>query len=119
MLHVTVVTALLHPPDCRDPFFSRTDDSQVGSCCICQAQNVPFLIRVSNLQDLVDQQMRDNKEKPVMQLVMGGKFAQQIICRSVAYRSEKEEDFYQVRRLPAIRILSACPLQMQNSRLHS
>ena len=31
-----------------------------------------------------------------MQMVMGGKFAQQIICRSHAYRSEKEEDFYQV-----------------------
>lgn len=33
--------------------------------------------------------------KPAMQLVMGGKFAQQIICKSVAFRSEKEEDFYQ------------------------
>ena len=31
-----------------------------------------------------------------MQAVMGGTFAQQIICRSVNYRSEKEEDFYQV-----------------------
>ena len=31
-----------------------------------------------------------------MQAVMGGKFAQQIICRSVSYRSEKEEDFFQV-----------------------
>ena len=60
--------------------------------------------KVLYLQDLVDQQMRDNKEKPVMQLVMGGKFAQQIICRSVAYRSEKEEDFYQVRCLSAVRI---------------
>ena len=53
-----------------------------------------------------------------MQLVMGGKFAQQIICRSVAYRSEKEEDFYQVRRLSAFMTLSACPLQMQFSDFH-
>ena len=31
-----------------------------------------------------------------MQAVIGGKFAQQIICRGVPYRSEKEEEFYQV-----------------------
>lgn len=47
-------------------------------------------------QDLIDQHMNDNKLKPVMQLVMGGKFAQQIICRGLPYKSEKEEDFYQV-----------------------
>lgn len=48
-------------------------------------------------QDLVDQHLRERKETPAMQAVMGGTFAQQIICRSVNYRSEKEEDFYQVR----------------------
>ena len=48
------------------------------------------------LQDLVDQHMRDSRERPVMQMVMGGKFAVQIICRNVPFRSEKEEDFYQV-----------------------
>jgi len=47
-------------------------------------------------QDLIDQHMRDNQGKPVMQLVMGGKFAQQIICRGLPYKSEKEEEFYQV-----------------------
>lgn len=48
------------------------------------------------MQDLIDQHLRDNKQRPVMQLVMGGKFAQQIICRGLPYKSEKEEDFYQV-----------------------
>ena len=48
------------------------------------------------LQDLVDQHLREAHEVPAMQAVMGGKFAQQIICRSVSYRSEKEEDFFQV-----------------------
>lgn len=48
------------------------------------------------VQDLIDQHMRDNTGKPVMQLVMGGKFAQQIICKGLPYKSEKEEEFYQV-----------------------
>ncbi len=48
------------------------------------------------MQDLVDQHLRERKQTPAMQAVMGGTFAQQIICRSVPYRSEKEEDFYQV-----------------------
>ena len=33
-----------------------------------------------------------------MQAVLGGKFAQQIICRNLPYRSEKHEDFFQARR---------------------
>ena len=45
----------------------------------------------------MDQHLRGRKETPAMQAVMGGTFAQQIICKSVNYRSEKEEDFYQVR----------------------
>ena len=48
------------------------------------------------MQDLVDQHLRDNKEHAAMQEVMGGTFAQQIICRSVPHRSEKDEEFYQV-----------------------
>ena len=36
-----------------------------------------------------------------MQAVIGGKFAQQIICKGVPYRSEKEEEFYQVRVIRA------------------
>jgi ubiquitin carboxyl-terminal hydrolase 9/24 len=47
-------------------------------------------------QDLVDQHLREAKETPAVQAVMGGTFAQQIICKSVPYRSEKEEDFYQI-----------------------
>eukprot|EP00884_Botryococcus_braunii_P021288 jgi/Botrbrau1/7843/Bobra.9_2s0021.2 len=50
----------------------------------------------TRLQDLVDQQMRAAGASPAMQTVMGGKFAQQIICRTVDFRSEKEEDFYQL-----------------------
>ncbi|BDA41234.1 probable ubiquitin carboxyl-terminal hydrolase FAF-X [Coccomyxa sp. Obi] len=50
----------------------------------------------TRLQDLVDQHLRGRKETPAMQAVMGGTFAQQIICKSVNYRSEKEEDFYQI-----------------------
>ena len=45
----------------------------------------------------MDQHLRDNKEHAAMQEVMGGTFAQQIICRSVPHRSEKDEEFYQVR----------------------
>ena len=47
------------------------------------------------MQDLVDQHLRDNKEHAAMQEVMGGTFAQQIICRNLPYRSEKHEDFFQ------------------------
>ena len=47
------------------------------------------------MQDTVDQYLRDRQLAPVMQAVMGGKFAQQIICASVNFRSEKEEEFYQ------------------------
>ena len=43
----------------------------------------------------MDQHLRDNKEHAAMQEVMGGTFAQQIICRSVPHRSEKDEEFYQ------------------------
>lgn len=48
------------------------------------------------MQDTADQYLRDRRLPPVLQAVIGGKFAQQIICRGVPYRSEKEEDFYQV-----------------------
>ncbi len=36
-----------------------------------------------------------------MQEVMGGTFAQQIICRSVPHRSEKDEEFYQASPAPS------------------
>ena len=47
------------------------------------------------LQDTLDQYLQDRKLQPVMQAVIGGKMAQQIICKSVDYQSEKEEEFYQ------------------------
>ena len=62
---------------------SKGRDETAPRCCV-------------SLQDLVDQHLREHKETPAMQAVMGGTFAQQIICKSVSYRSEKEEDFYQV-----------------------
>ena len=69
------------------------------------------LVRV---QDLVDQHLRERKETPAMQAVMGGTFAQQIICKSISYRSEKEEDFYQVsdRFCPSLHTC-ACTLALQ------
>ena len=48
------------------------------------------------LQDIADQYLRDRSLTPVLQAVIGGKFAQQIICTGLPYRSEKEEEFYQV-----------------------
>lgn len=65
------------------------------------AQEMLTWLVVCWTQDLVDQHLRERKETPAMQAVMGGAFAQQIICRSVPYRSEKEEDFYQVLQLSA------------------
>jgi hypothetical protein len=43
----------------------------------------------------VDQHLSDRKEVPAMQAVLGGKFAQQVICRGVPFRSEKQDDFFQ------------------------
>lgn len=48
------------------------------------------------VQDIADQYLRDRSLTPVLQGVIGGKFAQQIICKGLPYRSEKEEEFYQV-----------------------
>ena len=50
-------------------------------------------------QDTADQYLRDRRLDPVLQAVIGGKFAQQIICKGVPYQSEKEEEFYQVVQL--------------------
>ena len=55
-----------------------------------------------SVQDTADQYLRDRRLPPVMQAVIGGKFAQQIICKGVPYRSEKEEEFYQVRLICAV-----------------
>ena len=54
----------------------------------------------------MDQHLRDNREHAAMQEVMGGTFAQQIICRSVQHRSEKDEEFYQAS--PAMLVAALC-----------
>ncbi|KAK9798582.1 hypothetical protein WJX73_003480 [Symbiochloris irregularis] len=51
---------------------------------------------LTRLQDLVDQHLRDERRQPIMQAQFGGKVATTIVCRSVPYRSQKEEDFIQV-----------------------
>jgi len=48
---------------------------------------------LTRLQDLVDQHLSDTRQLQVMKTTMGGKFAQQVICRGVSYRSETEQDF--------------------------
>jgi len=50
----------------------------------------------TRLQDCVDSHLSCSRQTPAMQYVMGGRFAQQIICKDVNYRSELEEDFYQI-----------------------
>ncbi|GIL73346.1 hypothetical protein Vretifemale_3533 [Volvox reticuliferus] len=50
----------------------------------------------TRLQDSVDSYLRATGQTPAMQAVMGGKFAAQIICKDVNYRSEREEEFYQI-----------------------
>lgn len=47
----------------------------------------------------MDQHQRDRKRQPIMQAQFGGKLTTQIVCRSVPYRSEKDEDFVQAGRL--------------------
>uniref|UniRef100_A0A061RL24 Ubiquitin carboxyl-terminal hydrolase 9/24 n=2 Tax=Tetraselmis sp. GSL018 TaxID=582737 RepID=A0A061RL24_9CHLO len=51
---------------------------------------------LTRLQDLVDQQLSDARQLKVMKETMGGKFAQQVICRGVSYRSETEQDFMSI-----------------------
>jgi hypothetical protein len=68
---------------------------------MCIFLSWPYYLIFLVLQDLVDQQMRDLGVPPAMQTVMGGKFSVQIICRNVNFRSEKEEDFYQVVATPS------------------
>ena len=55
-----------------------------------------FIMKDMLLQDLVDQHLRDSQRPPIMQAQFGGKVATTIVCRSVRYRSQKEEDFIQV-----------------------
>jgi len=59
-------------------------------------QRRPYPVH-ARAQDLVDQHLSDRKEVPAMQAVLGGKFAQQVICRGVPFRSEKQDDFFQAR----------------------
>lgn len=50
----------------------------------------------TRLQDAVDCGMRSADEAAVMQRVLGGRFAQQIICRGVPFRSQREDEFYAI-----------------------
>ena len=59
------------------------------------------------VQDTADQYLRDRRLPPIMQAVIGGKFAQQIICRGLPYRSEREEEFYQVPLICSCRCAAA------------
>ena len=61
------------------------------------ARNTHTHTHVPHAQDLVDQHLRAQRLPPIMQAVMGGVCVQQIICRGVPYRSEREEEFFQAR----------------------
>ena len=50
----------------------------------------------TRLQDFVDQHLISTQQVPAIQRAMGGRFAQQIICRGHNFKSEREEDFYQI-----------------------
>ncbi len=50
----------------------------------------------TRLQDSIDQHLKSSCQTPAIQAVMGGKFAQQIICKGIDYTSEREEEFYQI-----------------------
>ncbi|GAX79789.1 hypothetical protein CEUSTIGMA_g7229.t1 [Chlamydomonas eustigma] len=50
----------------------------------------------TRLQDLVDFNLLSSGQIPALQLVLGGMFVQQIICKDVEYRSERVESFYQI-----------------------
>lgn len=79
------------------PFNNHTK----GSCCKSQPnKRAAFLFP----QDTADQYLRDRRLTPVLHAVIGGKFAQQIICKGLPYRSEKEEEFYQVTQLSDIQV---------------
>lgn len=44
----------------------------------------------------MDSHLRSVRQPAVLQSSMGGRFVQQIICRDIEYRSEREEEFYQI-----------------------
>ncbi|KAI8477153.1 MAG: hypothetical protein J3K34DRAFT_455469 [Monoraphidium minutum] len=46
--------------------------------------------------DCVDSHLQSARCTPALQSVMGGRFAQQVICRGLPYRSEREEEFLQI-----------------------
>jgi hypothetical protein len=50
----------------------------------------------TRLQDSIDQHLKSSGQMPAIQAVVGGKFAQQIICKGIDYTSEREEEFYQI-----------------------
>lgn len=44
----------------------------------------------------MDQHLISSRQLPAIQRVMGGRFVQQVICRGHDFKSEREEDFYQI-----------------------
>eukprot|EP00798_Chlamydomonas_sp_ICE-L_P003511 gene3511-13582_t len=50
----------------------------------------------TRLQDFVDQQLHSTGQTAAIHACMGGTFAQQIICQGIDYRSEREDEFYQI-----------------------
>ena len=94
------------PPPCRaytPPRDTAASCQLLRGCPLAGAVNDHRLL----VQDTADQYLRDRRLTPVMQAVIGGKFAQQIICRGVPYRSEKEEEFYQVQRSSTLKNAAA------------
>ena len=68
------------------------------------------------LQDTVDQHLRDARLPPVMQAHLGGSHAMRIVSKGLPYRSEKEDDFCQVRCiLHAALCMSCAPAVPLNS----
>ena len=73
-----------------------SDQGLYCSTPVLQMYNSQIKCMLLLTQDIADQYLRDRRLTPVLQAVIGGKFAQQIICKGLPYRSEKEEEFYQV-----------------------
>lgn len=44
----------------------------------------------------MDVHLKECQQPAVLQAAMGGKFVQQIICRDVDFRSERDEEFCQI-----------------------
>jgi len=73
------------------PFFKTYRDFDGSQLNVREHQDADEFF--TRLQDVVDTHLQAVAGRAALQPVMGGKFAQQIICPSVPYRSEKEDEF--------------------------